>query len=364
MSSLFIEGINAPDEIKLALNDLSKDYQINREVTKGANGYLFFGTNRILNANIAIKFYYWGGDTEYHAEPNTLAQINSENVLSVHSAGLLNNEWAYFVTPYCPAGDLDDILAQKQLGNIVAVDFTCQLLNGISHLHKRRYLHRDLKPANIYIGEAGQAVIGDFGSIKRLPEDTDSIPASSHSVLYRPPESVASNKYGFLGDVYQSGVVLFQLLGGNLPYSEISWLNKHERKHYNSLIDEVDRTIFADQCLKAKISRGKILDMSSLPPWVPDTLKRTIRKATNVIPKKRFQSASAFHVHLNNLRASVPNWVIIDGHLVLEGSRSYRIINDGEISVQKRMNQGNWRRDNSIQAAKISEAVSAINEIT
>lgn len=362
MSSLFIEGINAPNEIKAALKNLSKDYQIIREVTKGSNGYLFFGINRILNTKVAIKFYYWGGDAGYHAEPNVLAQIRSENVLSVHNAGLLDNEWAYFVTPYCPKGDLDDVLARTKFGNIAAIDLTCQLLNGISYLHERRFLHRDLKPANIYIGETSQAIIGDFGSIKTLPENTDAIPASSHSVLYRPPESVVNNKYGFLSDIYQCGIVLFQLLGGNLPYSEIAWLSRQERNHYNSLTDSVDKTIFADQCLKTKICKGKILDISSLPPWVSENLKRTIRKAVNIVPEKRFQSASAFHVHLNNLKASVPNWSLIENHPVLKSSTSYRIVNESEIIVQKRRDNGKWRRDNSIQASNISEAVAAINE--
>lgn len=70
MSSLFVDGVSAPQEIKEQLRTLARDIEFTREVTKGGNGYLFFGKNRILDTSIAVKFYYWGGNTKYHAEPN------------------------------------------------------------------------------------------------------------------------------------------------------------------------------------------------------------------------------------------------------------------------------------------------------
>lgn len=96
MSSLFVDGVSAPQEIKEQLRTLARDIEFTREVTKGGNGYLFFGKNRILDTSIAVKFYYWGGNTKYHAEPNILANIDSPHILTVQNAGLLNGDWAYF----------------------------------------------------------------------------------------------------------------------------------------------------------------------------------------------------------------------------------------------------------------------------
>ncbi|PWQ93606.1 hypothetical protein [Leucothrix arctica] len=101
MTKFFIEQIDAPNEIIEQLKSLSQDIKFHREVTKGGNGYLFFGENRILKIKVAVKFYYWGGEEKYHAEPSTLATINSPHVLNVQNAGLIDGEWAYFVTPYC-----------------------------------------------------------------------------------------------------------------------------------------------------------------------------------------------------------------------------------------------------------------------
>ena len=362
MSRLFIDSISAPEAIKEQLKVLAQDIMFTREITKGANGYLFFGKNRILLTHVAVKFYYWGGDHRFHAEPSTLASITSPHILPVHSAGLLDGEWAYFVTPYCSKGDMDDVIDRTELENLKAADRTCQILSGVGALHEQRFLHRDLKPANVYVGDDDQSIIGDFGSIKHMPEGLTSIPASSHAVLYRPPESIETNSYSFTGDIYQCGLILYQLLGGFLPYDEISWLSKSEKRAYDDLGTDADKSIYADQCIKSKILKGKIVDISSLPPWVPDKLKRTIRKAVHMVPAKRFASASAFHVHLNNIRSEVPDWALENGMPVLRGSTSFRVFLDGgQPYVQKSRDGPHWRRDNSFQTGSLPELVAEID---
>ncbi len=235
MSSLYISSVSAPPEVKATLQNLSKNIHFTKEDTKAANGYVFFGTNRITNKPVAVKFYYWGGKIEFHAEPKQLASIESEFVLSIHDAGLIDGNWAYFQTAACTNGDLDDILEQTSIGNIEAIDFTYQVLDGLSHLHAKRFLHRDLKPSNIYVTEYNKAVIGDFGSVKRIPEGRSEIPASSHTLLYRPPETISGNVYGVTGDIYQAGIVLYQLLGGHLPYDGMAWLSKKELLQFRAL---------------------------------------------------------------------------------------------------------------------------------
>lgn len=365
MSEILIDNVGAPTRIKAQLKTLSKDIKFTREVTKGGNGYLFFGENRILKNEVAVKFYYWGGDAKYHAEPSTLAAIEAPNILQVKNAGLLDGEWAYFVTPRCSSGDLDDVLEKTEHGNLQAVERTMQILGGVTHLHQRRYLHRDLKPSNIYVGEDGRSIIGDFGSIKYIPEGLNSIPASSHAVLYRPPESIAADSYGFEGDIYQCGIILYQLLGGYLPYEEMAWLNKIERREHDRLISRADKAIFIDTCIRDKIKKGKILNISSLPSWVPENLRRTIRRATHINPSNRYPSASAFHTHLNNIKPDIPDWSVIGGQPVLRGATSFRICNDdGNLYVQKSRNEGGWRRDNSITGNSVSEIVKRIEEKT
>ena len=252
MPSLYIDGLSVPDEIKAALAELSKNHKFTTEVTKGANGYVFFGRNNILNTEVAVKFYYWGTENEYHAEPKNLAAIKADNILTIHDASLIDNGWAYFVTPYCPNGDLDNYIDTTAFGNLEAVDLISDSLSGLSHLHASRFVHRDLKPSNIYINDDRRAVIGDFGSLKSIPEGQTEIPASSLSILYSPPEAVTHNTYCGKGDIYQLGIVLYQLLGGHLSYDEISWMSKSELKHYENLTDQGDKSIYVNKCIKEK----------------------------------------------------------------------------------------------------------------
>jgi len=360
MAKLYIDGLSSPKEIKSELIKLSKTYCFTKEVEKGANGILFFGQNRILGTDVAVKFYYWGGEKEYHAEPRNLAAINSENILQILDASLIDSNWAYFVTPYCPNGDLDNYIERTKFGNLQAIDFASAVLSGLSHLHAERFLHRDIKPANIYINDNDQAVIGDFGSLKVAPKDRDEVPSSSHSILYRPPESVLHNTYSSKGDIYQTSILLYQLLGGLLPYDVYSWMSKAELKHFNSLTDQADKSIYVDQCIKNKITKGKIVNYKSLPPWVSDQIKRVIRKATNLDPTKRYRNATGFKADLHKIRPSVFDWSISEGIPFLNAATSYRIItSDSGISVQKKKN-GDWRNDNTIKVGSLRETVQEI----
>lgn len=361
MANLPIDTINAPDIIKDSLHNLSAQITFEKASNKGANGYLFFGQNKVLNRKVAIKYYYWGGTPEFHAEPQRLAQIESENVVKIHHAELIDDNWAYFITEYCENGDLDDLLELGPIGLKQALDIIMNLLSGLSHLHGMRFVHRDLKPQNILVGDDNRALIGDFGSVKKVPDGRDNIPGSGHAILYRPPESVATGTYGLRGDIYQLGIILYQVLGGYLPYEQTAWLNKRTRKKYNKLSDPIDQSIYIDDIIKDKIVKGKLIDSNSLPPWVSTSLKRVINKATNPDSVKRYESAASFQTHINTLKAKLPNWDIIDGYPTLSNTTSYRICREGKNNyrVEKRR-AGDWRKDNSFGITSLVDQVRAI----
>jgi len=360
MTSLYLNGVNAPEQIKASLQELSKRIHFEREDSKAANGHVFFGRNRVTTNEVAVKFYYWGGETSYHAEPKQLAEINSPNVLTIHDAGLIDNTWAYFITPRCVNGDIDDLLERTSVGNHAALDYTYQLLSGLSHLHSKRFLHRDLKPSNIYVNEQFDVVIGDFGSVKRLPDDQATIPASSHSLLYRPPETITNNLYGIVGDIYQCGIILYQLLGGHLSYSASAYLSQRQIQEMKSKLSSADERIFVDQCIKTRICAGKLLSYNSVPPWVSQDIKKIIKKATNIDPTKRFQTVSDFMAKIHATRPAVLDWKIVDGNPQLSGQVSYRVVGSPDASSVQKSRGGAWRNDNSFGTGTVDDLVFAI----
>lgn len=363
-STLNIDTVDAPDPVKQKLRELSRTISFKKQSRKGTNGWLFFGHHTIRDQYVAVKFYDWGGDTVFHAEPRTLASIQSPNVITVLDAAYVDSDYAFFVTPFFPRGDLDEELGKGILGNIRALNLTRDLLSGLSYLHARRLLHRDLKPANIFLSDSDSAVIGDFGSVKKLPDGHMTVPGSGHSLAYRPPESVSNGHYNTRGDIYQVGLVMYQLLGGSLPYEELLWLNKNEKSKYHRFEDGVDKQIFANNCIKKRIERGAVVNLGSLPSWVCVQLRRTISKAVAIDPACRYQSCAEFLARLGAIRSAVHDWRVQGGHPTRFNGTEYRIVpvpNSSRFQVQKKA-RSNWRSDNSFSPSSVETLVEEIEK--
>jgi eukaryotic-like serine/threonine-protein kinase len=364
MSALNIDTLSVPSPVKQKLRDLSASILFDKQSRKGANSWLFFGTNLLHLQRVAVKFYDWGGDPKYHAEPKFLASLKAANVIAVMDAAFVDANYAYFVTPFYQRGDLDDELGRGIQANLRAASLARDLLSGLSHLHAGNLLHRDLKPQNILLSDDDHAIIGDFGSVKRIPDGQDTVPGSGHSLIYQPPESVQSGTYGIAGDLYQVGIVLYQLLGGSLPYDESAWLNSRELRQYRAMSDQIDRRIFAADVVKSRIRRGRIVDLGSLPPWVCTQLKRTISKACNVDPRRRYRSCSEFLAHIAAIRQSIRDWSLQDGWPTCCNGKAYRIVIDpvtGACRVQKRVTAG-WRNDSSFSGVSVTELVAEVEQ--
>lgn len=295
-----------PRAVECALSELVAHYQDFEQNERGANGYLFFAKNKITNASVAIKFYAGEEGEARHDEPRQLCLIKNRNVLPILDARSVSEEWGYFVTPRCFEGDLDDLVAIQPSVH-KALDVALGICHGVSAIHVLKMLHRDLKPGNIVM-QAGTPQIADFGSVRMLSDGESHVTASRHSILYRPPESFATGRYTVKGDIYQIGVVLYQLLGGHLPYDGNEFLTPKELKKLASTGDPVDRSIFVDDVIRSRAEAGSLLDHNSLPPWVTVGAKRALRDMTNTDPNNRSSSVADVAAALTQLRAAMANW--------------------------------------------------------
>jgi serine/threonine protein kinase len=295
-----------PEAVKNALSQLITHYEDFEQNDRGANGYLFFAKNKITNASVAIKFYAGEQGEARHDEPRQLCLITNRNVLPILDARSVSEEWGYFVTPRCFEGDLDDLIG-TQPSVYEALDVVLGICNGVSAIHNMKMLHRDLKPGNIVM-QVGMPQIADFGSVRMLSDGEDHVTSSRHSILYRPPESFATGRYTAKGDIYQIGVVLYQLLGGHLPYDGNDYLTIKEVKQLALIGDPVDKSIFVDGVIRSRAEAGSLLTYSSLPPWVTSVAKRALRGMTNPAPGNRYSSVADVAAALTQLRASMANW--------------------------------------------------------
>lgn len=277
-----------------------------RENNRGANGYLYLARNKISEKEVAIKFYSGEPGDHRHDEPKQLAQIASPHVLPILEARKISDDWAYFVTPWCTGGDLDDYFETSPSAH-TAIDVAIAICKGASAIHAAGMLHRDLKPGNIVM-ENGRPLIADFGSVRILPKGHASVVASRHTALYRPPESFSTSTYTVQGDVYQIGVITYQLLGGRLSYEAQDHLRPTELAQFKKISDAVEQSRFVDEAIRRRAAANELLQTETLPPWITPAGKKVIRNMTDGNPKKRLANVAEAVAALNRLRGNASDW--------------------------------------------------------
>ncbi|MCX5570693.1 protein kinase domain-containing protein [Kaistia nematophila] len=297
---------NLPEELQAAIIELQRDHEGFEFHPVGANGYLVFAKNRISGADVAVKFYYGAPGERRHDEPRLLASIRSPNVLRIIDARNLSDEWAFFLTPRCADGDLD-LLISASPSAVQAIDVALGICTGASAIHANGLIHRDLKPANIVCDE-GIPLIADFGSVRQLIEGETDLPASGHSALYRPPESFETRRYAASGDIYQIGLVTYQLLGGTLPYSPFEYFKTSDHREYSKIVDDFDKSQFEDGVIHRRAASGTLMKFNSLPPWVGVGAKNALRDMTHFNIDKRLRSMADVAAVLTRIRADIADW--------------------------------------------------------
>lgn len=350
-----------PPNLQPTVVRLSESIDFTDSILKGANGYVLIGHHTLLDRKIAVKFYYWGDGA--HIEPAMLARLESSHVLKVDHAEAVDKDDAFFITRYCASGDLDDELAGRAFGPVEAIDAILQFGAGVSYLHGEGYVHRDLKPSNLFVTDDGSRVIGDFGSVVRIGEEGFANSLSKHSIIYRPPEDFLGNQFYRQGDIYQLGMVLYQLLGGELPYEIEKWLTPKQLAH-GATLENFDRQAFHNSVIEARICKGKVLNLDSLPDYVPDTLKRIIRKACHLDKNQRYPTAADFLATLNNIRRNVFDWRTENDILMLrDTNRTFRIISiGGQFQVEKQVAAG-WRCQHELTSKTRVDAIASVEKI-
>lgn len=213
-------GDDQSDE--LLSKTLGDRYRIESLIAQGGFGRVYKAFDPELERHVAVKVphrHESNGQVDALAEEaRRVAKLRHPGIVSVHDVG--RDDGRYFIVSELIEGNsLAEVIEAKRTSVRDSVLLVAQIAENLEAAHKAGFVHRDIKPSNILIDENGKPLITDFGiaSTKQADEAT----ATKGTLPYMAPEQVANEPQLIdqRADIYSLGVVLYELLAGESPYS-------------------------------------------------------------------------------------------------------------------------------------------------
>lgn len=201
-------------------------YRLVRPLGSGGMADVFLAHDSILDRDVALKVMStrYASDEEFverfRREAQSAAALSHPNIVSIFDRGASEDGTYYIAMEYLPGGTLKDRIMRKgALPARTAAAVALQIAEALQAAHERGVIHRDIKPHNILITESGDVKVTDFGIARAASSSTmtrtGSILGTAH---YISPEQAMGEHVGPSSDLYSLGVVLYEMLTGELPY--------------------------------------------------------------------------------------------------------------------------------------------------
>jgi ligand-binding sensor domain-containing protein/tRNA A-37 threonylcarbamoyl transferase component Bud32 len=266
-------------------------YQIVEQIGQGGMATVFKAYQPSMDRYVAIKILpsHYTEDESFVArftqEARTLARLEHPHILPVHDYGEQEGT-TYLVMRYVKAGTLKDLIEREGPVEIQeAARILGQVGSALDCAHSQGVVHRDIKPSNILIDREGNTFLTDFG-IAKLVAETAQLTASGAIIgtpAYMSPEQGMGQPVDYRSDIYSLGVVLYEMVTGQVPFSAETPLAVM-LKHINDPLP-----------LPHQIRQD-----------LPEGVERVILKAMAKAPPDRFQSAQEMIDALAKAMAATP----------------------------------------------------------
>jgi len=203
----------------------------------GSFGSVWKAYDSKLDRTVAVKIPRRGQldameETQFLREARVAAQLSHRHIVSVHEVGR-EGDTLYIVSDFIRGVTLSELLTARARTTREALALCLKIAEALDHAHERGVVHRDLKPSNIMIDEQSEPYLTDFGLAKR---DTGELTMTADGQIlgtpaYMSPEQAAGAAHHVdrRTDVYSLGVVLFELLTGELPFRGSAQMQIHQR---------------------------------------------------------------------------------------------------------------------------------------
>jgi hypothetical protein len=192
-------------------------YTIKRAIYRGGFGEVYYGVTD-AGRDVALKLLQNNSEVELRGVQQCL-NLSHPNLVTIFDIRKDQDGDHWIIMEYVPGETLDAAVRLHPQG--MPMQEVRRWLHGIcagvAFLHERGLVHRDLKPANVF-SSAGGAKVGDVGLSKFISPSKQSAQTQSVGTVYYMAPEVAQGRYGKEVDVYAMGVILYEMLTGQVPF--------------------------------------------------------------------------------------------------------------------------------------------------
>ncbi|MEP7275389.1 MAG: serine/threonine-protein kinase, partial [Betaproteobacteria bacterium] len=254
-------------------------YEIRRELGRGAMGVVYEAYDTQIKRLVALKTIradQLAGETSenlaarFRREAQAAGRLNHPGIVSIYDFGE-DAGVSYIAMEYVKGRELKDYFQSNERFTHADVErIMTQILNALDYAHRHGVVHRDIKPANIFLQDDGSVKVADFGIAHIETSNMTQVGTAMGTPAYMSPEQIQGMPVDGRSDLFSAGVILYQFLTGERPFSGSS-----------------------------TTTMRKVLEEDPLPPsrfnvQVPVAMDAVVRKALAKRPDDRFQSARDF----------------------------------------------------------------------
>jgi serine/threonine protein kinase/tetratricopeptide (TPR) repeat protein len=203
-------------------------YRRVRLLGEGGTGAVYLAERADIGGFVAIKLLRDGllspaRRRRFAREQRMLGRLVHPLIAQIHDADTLDDGTPWFAMEFVEGKPLTDYCRDRGCSIAERLRLFRSVCEAVQYAHRQAIIHRDLKPSNILVTADGQVKLLDFGIAKQLQEAEEAADhtATAHrpmTVYYASPEQIRGDLLGTQTDVYSLGVILYELLAGQLPF--------------------------------------------------------------------------------------------------------------------------------------------------
>ena len=263
-------------------------YRVTGRIGSGGMADVYCADDTHLGREVAIKVLHrrFSQDEEFverfRREASAAAGLQHPNVVAVFDRGSHDDTW-YIAMERLRGRTLKQLVNEEApLDQRRSIDLTIQVLTAAGFAHKRGVVHRDFKPHNVIVADDDSVKVTDFGIARAGASEMTETGSIMGTAQYLSPEQAQGQRVDARSDLYSIGVLLFELLTGQVPFngeSAVSIALKHVSEPAPPL--------------------------SALRPDIHPALEAVVARALVKDPAGRFQSAEEFVLALDEARRAI-----------------------------------------------------------